>query len=1093
MKKISLSLFNAMAGLFLVLLLMAGTAQAQGLTMNITDTEYDPIPAGGEINYAVRIQNGGNVRTDAQVITLTIPANTTYTGISGGLQDCAPAPEVTGPDTITCQVPSLAPREEVQATVLVVPDVAETIAFSGQIEGDNPVTQNTTVTVGADLELAFVADATIQAGEFLSFQAVITNHGPYDGGSTRFTMLLPAALSHDIAMPAGCSIAGITVTCDVTGPIPADGVITLDFETQVLTGDDSNITVAGSIEGSVPDDPDLSNDASNFGIAIEPGTDVFLRKSRQPSGLVYVGEEVTFTLSPDFAGGVPLDATITDSLPSNYDFVSVSAGPDWTCDPGHPVNCTYSSATPDAAAYRAGVTITAMPVTPTTDTRIENIAGIASSTDVVASNNTASDGGADIAVPATDLVAQKSGPRHSLVTVGNEYNWHIWARNEGNVPFDGRLILTDHLPEGLSATGYGFPADQGWNCLPAASPTSPVVGPQDIVCTTDRFTGASPLAIGQESGAVRIQALVTQEGPITNSLTVSDENATYPDGDLSNNTITNGVTSGDDNEIGTADLSVRKSVTSGESYVSGDPVTFEVEISNAGPGAAQTVRMVDRLEDLYFADSTTTAVTIDSAPGMDCEVTRGAGFYSDLVCTIDELPNGATATVTFTALVGDEGAKTNTAEVYSTVTPDPNYDNNTDNEGYTVTPRTDVTVEKTASHANGANVQAGQELIYVLHASVPDLGLSPAHGVTVTDDLPAGLRIVSVTPDQGSCDPVSNISVGLTTAASQLVCNLGTIVNNGTQTVRINAVPSTSIAGTSITNNVTVSTSTPEINPDNNDASITHVITRPTLDLVTNKVDRDDPLEIGNPTVYTVTVQNTGPSEAFNVVITDILPTAGMRYDGYTPVSGMICQELGATPGGYGGQLVCEVANLPVGSVAELQVNMTAMQRGQWTNRVEVRSDEYYDEPNTGNNDVNETTDVFDRSNLSVTKQASKSPVDLGEVFDWRITVLNTTADGIGWAENVVLRDTLPANMVIDGTVTTTGGSCDGLMGGREIICILPDMAVEHSHEVTVPVKVISVSDNPENVQNSATITTDSFETDLSDNTSTGTVVISPT
>ena len=87
MKKISLSLFNAMAGLFLVLLLMAGTAQAQGLTMNITDTEYDPIPAGGEINYAVRIQNGGNVRTDAQVITLTIPANTTYTGISGGLQD----------------------------------------------------------------------------------------------------------------------------------------------------------------------------------------------------------------------------------------------------------------------------------------------------------------------------------------------------------------------------------------------------------------------------------------------------------------------------------------------------------------------------------------------------------------------------------------------------------------------------------------------------------------------------------------------------------------------------------------------------------------------------------------------------------------------------------------------------------------------------------------------------------------------------------------------------------------------------------------------------------------------------------------------
>ncbi|SEO09045.1 hypothetical protein SAMN04489859_10343 [Paracoccus alcaliphilus] len=237
MKKISLPLFNALAGLVLVILLMAGTAQAQGLTMNITDTDYDPIPAGGEINYAVRIQNGGNIRTDARDITLTIPANTTYTGISGGLLNCEPAPAITGPADITCQIPSLAPREEVQATVLVVPSLAGTIGFSGQVDGQDILTQNTTVTVGADLELGFVAPASIQAGEFLSFQAVITNHGPYDGGSTRFTMLLPAALSHDITMPAGCSIAGNTVTCDVTGPIPADGVITLDFVTQVLTGD----------------------------------------------------------------------------------------------------------------------------------------------------------------------------------------------------------------------------------------------------------------------------------------------------------------------------------------------------------------------------------------------------------------------------------------------------------------------------------------------------------------------------------------------------------------------------------------------------------------------------------------------------------------------------------------------------------------------------------------------------------------------------------------------------------------------------------------------------------------------------------------
>lgn len=197
--------------------MMAGAAQAQSLTMNITDTGYDPIPAGGEINYAVRIQNGGNSRADARDIDFTIPANSTYTGISGGLLNCSPEPEIQGEASITCQIPSLAPREEVTATVQVVPTVAGTIPFQGRIDGQSMIGENTTVMVGADLELEFTAPPSIQAGDFLSFQAVITNHGPYEGVRTSFTMLLPSALSPQITLPAGCSISGNTVTCDVAG------------------------------------------------------------------------------------------------------------------------------------------------------------------------------------------------------------------------------------------------------------------------------------------------------------------------------------------------------------------------------------------------------------------------------------------------------------------------------------------------------------------------------------------------------------------------------------------------------------------------------------------------------------------------------------------------------------------------------------------------------------------------------------------------------------------------------------------------------------------------------------------------------------
>src|SRR5699024_6502585 len=113
-------------------------------------------------------------------------------------------------------------------------------------------------------------------------------------------------------------------------------------QTQIVTDNESNVALSGSVAGSTPDDPDLTNDAADFGVEVEAGTDVFLRKSRQPSGLLYTGQEVTFTLTPDFAGNLPADAVITDVLPENYEFVGVDEGGDWVCEGGRTVNCTWS-------------------------------------------------------------------------------------------------------------------------------------------------------------------------------------------------------------------------------------------------------------------------------------------------------------------------------------------------------------------------------------------------------------------------------------------------------------------------------------------------------------------------------------------------------------------------------------------------------------------------------------------------------------------------------------------------------------------------------------------------------------------------------
>lgn len=1095
--------FGRKSGAALALALGLIGAPAAALTLNITDTGFDPVPAGGPIHYQVRVQNAGNTRSNTDTLEFAIPAGTTYAGTTGGLTDCTPPPTVKGPETVSCPIPDLAPRGQIQGGLILVPDTKSVVTLQGLLTGVNITgEQTTTVNNGADLALAFEAPATIRAGDLLGFDAVITNHGPDPAESATFTTLLPAALRDSITVPAGCSIAGDTISCTVPGPIAVDDSVRLTFATTVMTDNQSSLAVAGSIAGINPADPDLSNDAADFTVIVEPGTDLTLHKSRAPSGLLYLGQDVTFTLVPGFAGNVPLAAEITDSLPPNYEFLSVTPTPDtgWSCNDANPVACTYESDIADAADYRAPITIAARPITETaTGAPVTNIATIAppadadANADVRTDNNTASDGGADIVKPATDLVAHKSGPAHGLVTVGNSYDWQIWTSNIGNIGFAGTLELIDHLPAGLELTGLNAPA--GWSCSPLSG-----TGPMDISCTSAHYTEAAPLAVGARTPAITLTTKVLTGGALSNALTVDLHDPNYDDRDLTNNKTSSGVNAGDDITVAVANLRLTKTVAAPGPHPSGTPVAFTVTVFNEGDGLAEDVIITDRLNDLYFPDATTTAVTLDSVPAdAVCTVTRGASFYSDLRCSIAELPAGESRAITFTAAVGGEaGLKTNRAETYSTLTPDPDYSDNNDSADYTVTARSDVTVEKTASHAHLSEVQAGQELKYVLTAGVPNLGLSAAANVTVTDTLPAGLRFVSATASQGSCLPPTNLDAkGITTATSQLVCNLGTVTNNNTQTVTISTVPTTAIAGTTITNPVTVSTTTPEIDATNNTALISHKITRPSLDLVTNKTDGADPVELGETVTYTITTHNSGPSEAFNLVMTDILPQAGMKYQAHRATyPGMTCTEAdGATPGSFGGKVVCTLANLPVGRTASFEVDMTAEQRGRWVNRVEARSDEYADEPIKQNNDVNENTTVFERANLKVTKVASTSPVDLRAPFNWVITVENVTATGIGMAENVVLRDTLPANMEIVGAVTTAGvaASCDAPVGGRALICIADEMAADEDLTITLPVRVTSVTLNPEAVSNSATVTTDSFETDTTDNTDTGTVQVRST
>ncbi|MGB3815128.1 MAG: SdrD B-like domain-containing protein [Shinella sp.] len=1097
-------LFKAVGTIGFVCLFAVSTAYAQvngGWTLNIDNSGYNPIPAGGLLPYAVRIDNNDNASTPSTTVEFTIPATTVFVGVDG-LQNCTPLPDasqLTAPLQVTCDVPTLSPGSGLNATVNLRPMAMGNISLAAKIADPGPsFTRMTTVELGADLSVALQLDpATVQAGSNAKFKATVTNEGPYPASGATLTIPLPTGLSSNVTLPPGCSYAAPDIKCEIPGPIASGASVALDFESQVTTENASTITVAAGISSKGPRDPIPTNNDVTADIAVLPGTDVSIGKTRSPQGLILVGDEVSFTLQPRHAGVKPTQATIADVLPANYQFVSVNAvaGSGWSCSAsGQSIDCGYTAAA--GTDYSKPITITARATAATAaGVGVTNVATISSpneNTDAGA-NNSGNDGAAFIAEPVIDLVAQKSGPPRGLVTVGNSYDFRLSTRNDGNAGFQGPLTITDHLPAGLTVTAIAAPA--GWTC-----PAVPITGAMDVVCTTNMYTQASPLGPTQQTETIVLTTKVTAAGSITNSMTVSFDD--YPNGDEhpGNNTTSAGVESADG--LNWADISVIKTRNPVPAQIfAGEPITFNIEVVNAGPAIANNVVLDDRLNDIVAAagggepgpGDVGISIVPGLAAGMSCQTPTSSGYSRDLQCILPSLPvcvagSGDCPVVSVTVRPGSQGAKQNTAVAFSTTVPDNDTGNNSHSVNYTVDPRTDVTVTK-VSPSSAAGAAAGQELVYVLTASVPRNGLSGADNVVLTDTLPLGLRFLSAVPSSGACTTSPAAGTVTVPSSQMLICNLGTIANGSQQTVTVRAVPTTPLTNTSITNKVVVSTTTPEVVPNNNEADLTIAILPPQLDLIITKTDGPDPVLITENTSYTVKVRNSGPSDATNVRVVDTLPVSGLADPkiAIAPIGGT-CTLAGASAMTPGGSVTCDIPYLASNSSETFVINMKAIARGRHTNNVSVTSDETalgYEAP-TDNNKSYEDTTVRVKADLAVTKVPSVGTVDLRKEFSWTITVTNKTGSGLDFAEEVTLVDNLPDGMELTALPAPSAGTCTGAIGQRNISCALGDIAPGGTVTITLKTKITKMS--AQAAENSATATTQSHDQDLSDNTGTGKV-----
>ncbi|KQC00063.1 gliding motility-associated C-terminal domain-containing protein, partial [Pedobacter sp. Hv1] len=631
-----------------------------------------------------------------------------------------------------------------------------------------------------------------------------------------------------------------------------------------------------------------------------------------------VGSNVTFTLTANNNG--PSDATgvnVTDLLPSGYTFVSAN-----------PSTGTYNNVTGiwNIGTLTNGVSATIdIIATVKASGSYANTATItATQTDPTPTNNTATS--TPVPVPMANLAITKT-VSNPTPNVGSNVTFTLTANNNG--PSDAsHTIVNDLLPN-----GYTFVS------------ASPFIG------VYDQLTGIwdiGNLANGANA-TLTVVATVRPNGNYVNSAIIS---ASEDDPDHTDNVATSTPT-----PIALADISITKTV-SNTSPIVGSNITFTITVNNAGPSNATNVMATDLLPTGY------TFVSAVAPVGTTYNNTTG-------LWNIGTLANGTNVALNITATVNAIGNFTNTATVVASET-DPTPTNNTATSTPTPVPVADVAITKTA---NNTAPNVGNNVTFTITAT--NTGPSSASNVKVNDLLPNGYTFLSATPAVGNYDPITGI------------WNIGTLANSANSTLNIIATVN---ATGNYANTATITATETDPTPTNNTATSTPVPV-PVADVAITKTASNSTPNVGSNVTFTIRATNAGPSNATNIIATDVLP------NGYTFVSA------NASTGAYD-QVTGKwmIGTLVDGANATLDIVAKVNATGSYANTVTITATET--DPTLTNNTATSTPVPMPVADVSVLKTISKTTPSVGANVTFTLTASNT---GPNNATNVNVSDLLPS------------------------------------------------------------------------------------
>ena len=419
----------------------------------------------------------------------------------------------------------------------------------------------------------------------------------------------------------------------------------------------------------------------------------------------------------------------------------------------------------------------------------------------------------------------------------------------------------------------------------------------------------------------------------------------------------------------------------------GSELTWTIVVTNLGPNTGINVAVNDNFNEF---GTTTEFVSLSTTQGT---CTHDAStFY----CTIGDVANGATVTITLVVTVLSNTSVVNVADVQAA--NDNNYGNNHVTDTITVGTAADLQLTKTAAPTSAA---PGDTVTFTLVAR--NAGPSSASSVQLVDLLPEGLQNPTVSP-------ADECSI----TGTEVSCSIGTLANGDSFTAVVTATISPTFSDAGLTNTATVTTTTIDSDLTNNSATVTVDVSAPSADLAVTKTLTTDPLVAGAPVRYTLAVENHGPAEATDATLSDQLPASLSNVS--------VTSDLG-TCTEAAGLVTCDFGTIPAGASSTVTVTaeLATSATGELANTAHITSDT--PDPNTANNSSTATATIRTSADLSITKTGSTTTAGNGDSVDYTIQVTNL---GPSDAADAVVTDPLPSDLAYTaGSCTTPVGNCD--------------------------------------------------------------------